>query len=94
MFDFSYQSSYYGNVKDVLLLAKKELINVNNRIKELRKGKKMSQEELANTCNVSRQTVNAVEKSKYDPSLELAFRLAEHLGVSVDELFLYKGQEE
>lgn len=73
---------------------KKELINVNNRIKELRKGKKMSQEELANTCNVSRQTVNAVEKSKYDPSLELAFRLAKHLGVSVDELFLYKGQEE
>ncbi|WP_456363940.1 helix-turn-helix transcriptional regulator [Priestia aryabhattai] len=69
-------------------------MNVNNRIKELRKGKKMSQEELANTCNVSRQTVNAVEKSKYDPSLELAFRLAEHLGVSVDELFLYKGQEE
>lgn len=54
----------------------------------------MSQEELANICNVSRQTVNAVEKSKYDPSLELAFRLAEHLGVSVDELFLYKGQEE
>jgi len=67
---------------------------VNNRIKELRKSKKMSQEELANICNVSRQTVNAVEKSKYDPSLELAFRLVEHLGVSVDELFLYKGQEE
>ncbi|MFB8424958.1 helix-turn-helix transcriptional regulator [Priestia megaterium] len=68
-------------------------MNVNNRIKELRKGKKLSQEDLANVCEVSRQTINAVEKSKYDPSLELAFRLAENLGVSVNELFLYKEQE-
>ncbi|MED4285133.1 helix-turn-helix transcriptional regulator [Priestia megaterium] len=67
---------------------------MNNRIKELRKNKKMSQEDLANVCKVSRQTINAVEKSKYDPSLELAFCLAKNLGVSVNELFLYKKQEE
>jgi len=68
-------------------------MNIINRIKELRKNKKMSQEELAIVCEVSRQTINAVEKNKYDPSLELAFRLAENLDVSVDELFLYKKQE-
>lgn len=64
-----------------------------NRIKELRKNKKMSQEELANACEVSRQTINAIENNKYDPSLMLAFQLAENLGARVDELFLYKKQE-
>ncbi|MFP7487887.1 helix-turn-helix transcriptional regulator [Priestia filamentosa] len=61
-----------------------------NRIKELRKIKKLSQEHLANACSVSRQTINAIENNKYDPSLSLAFQLAEELEVSVDELFLYK----
>ncbi|WHY85907.1 helix-turn-helix transcriptional regulator [Neobacillus novalis] len=59
-----------------------------NRIKKLRKEKKMSQEELANYCNVSRQTINAIENEKYDPSLSLAFELADKLCVRVDELFL------
>ncbi|MBU8853404.1 transcriptional regulator [Priestia megaterium] len=61
-----------------------------NKIKELRKLKRMSQDQLAQTCGVSRQTINAIENNKYDPSLMLAFQLAEHLEVSVDKLFLYK----
>ncbi|MFP3669338.1 helix-turn-helix transcriptional regulator [Priestia sp. SIMBA_032] len=65
---------------------------MDNRIKELRKSKKLSQEVLANACKVSRQTINAIENNKYDPSLELAFQLAENLEVSVDELFLYKNR--
>ena len=65
---------------------------MDNRIKELRKFKKLSQEALAIACNVSRQTINAIENNKYDPSLELAFQLAENLKVSVDELFLYKNR--
>ncbi|MFP3729159.1 helix-turn-helix transcriptional regulator [Priestia filamentosa] len=63
-----------------------------NRIKELRKLKKLSQEDLANACEVSRQTINAIENNKYDPSLTLAFCLAEILGVSVDELFSYENR--
>lgn len=59
-----------------------------NRIKELRKLKKLSQEDLAQACNVSRQTINAIEREKYDPSLSLAFELAEKLDVRVDELFI------
>ncbi|CAH0325254.1 helix-turn-helix transcriptional regulator [Priestia megaterium] len=63
---------------------------MDNRIKELRKSKKLSQEDLAKACEVSRQTINAIENNKYDPSLALAFQLAENLEVSVNELFLYQ----
>ena len=48
----------------------------------------LSQEELAKKCGVSRQTVNAIENNKYDPTLALAFRLARELKLTVDELFL------
>ncbi len=61
-----------------------------NRIKELRKRSGISQEELAKLCGVSRQTINAIENDKYDPSLSLAFCLAKTLGVTVDELFEYE----
>lgn len=59
-----------------------------NRIKEFREKKGLSQGKLADLCNVSRQTINAIENNKYDPSLQLAFKLAKTLGVSVDNLFL------
>ena len=48
----------------------------------------LSQEELAKKCGVSRQTINAIENNKYDPTLSLAFRLADELGTTVDALFL------
>ena len=60
-----------------------------NRIREIRKGLGISQEELAKKCGVSRQTVNAIENNKYDPTLSLAFRLAMELQIRVDELFLF-----
>lgn len=63
---------------------------MNNRIRELRKELKISQEELAKLCGVSRQTINAIENNKYDPSLELAFRLAKHLRTTVDRLFIHE----
>ena len=47
-----------------------------NRIRELRKERGISQEELAKLCHVSRQTVNAIENNKYDPTLALAYCLA------------------
>ncbi|WP_271754382.1 helix-turn-helix transcriptional regulator [Cohnella sp. JJ-181] len=58
-----------------------------NRIKEIRKEKGISQEQLAAACSVSRQTINAIENNKYDPTLQLAFRLAEVLSMTVDGLF-------
>ncbi len=58
-----------------------------NGIRERRKELGLSQEELAKRCGVTRQTVNAIENNKYDPTLALAFALARELGLSVDELF-------
>ena len=58
-----------------------------NQIRALRKERGISQEELAKRCGVSRQTINAIENNKYDPTLSLAFRLSRELGVPVDGLF-------
>ena len=59
-----------------------------NRVKEWREQAGWSQGELARRLGVSRQTVNAVETDKYDPSLPLALRLAKLFGQPVDQLFL------
>ncbi|MFV8240992.1 helix-turn-helix transcriptional regulator [Aerococcus urinaeequi] len=61
-----------------------------NNIKDLRKLKKITQDQLANLCSVTRQTINAIENDKYDPSLQLAFDLAKHLDTTVDSLFMTK----
>ena len=58
-----------------------------NNIKLYRKEKGILQEDLAKMCNVSRQTINAIENNKYDPTLSLAFNLSKVLHVTVDELF-------
>lgn len=58
-----------------------------NCIRQRRKELGLSQEELARKCGVSRQTVNAIENNKYDPTLSLAFRLARELELTVDALF-------
>ncbi len=58
-----------------------------NSIRALRKERGISQEELAKRCGVTRQTVNAIENNKYDPTLALAFHLAQELGTTVDQLF-------
>jgi len=58
-----------------------------NRIKELRKAKGYRQEDLAAALGVSRQTIIAVENNKYNPTLELAMKLARYLQTTVEELF-------
>jgi len=58
-----------------------------NRLKVLRAEKNWSQAELADRLEVSRQTVNAIETGKYDPSLELTFRIARLFGMQIEEIF-------
>lgn len=58
-----------------------------NGIREKRKELGLSQDELARRCGVSRQTINAIENNKYDPTLALAFHLARELDTAVDDLF-------
>jgi putative transcriptional regulator len=58
-----------------------------NRLRELRAAKVWSQAELADKLGVSRQTVNAIETEKYDPSLPLAFKVARLFKMSIEEIF-------
>lgn len=64
------------------------VVKMRNHIKGLRKSAKLSQEELAKLCKVTRQTINAIENDKYDPTLQLAFDMASVLKTTVDELFI------
>lgn len=61
---------------------------MNNRLRELREGQGWSQGELADRLDVSRQTINALETGKYDPSLPLAFRIARLFGHRIEDVFL------
>lgn len=60
---------------------------MNNRLRELREDQGWSQAALAERLEVSRQTVNALETGKYDPSLPLAFRIARLFGASIETIF-------
>jgi|TARA_B100000686_G_C15961312_1_gene558246 putative transcriptional regulator len=58
-----------------------------NRLKVLRAEKDWTQAELASALEVSRQTINAIEKGKFDPSLPLAFKIARLFGLSIENIF-------
>lgn len=60
-----------------------------NRIKVFRAMHDLTQEALAQQLGVTRQTILAIEKGKYDPSLELAFKIARYFNVSIEEVFTY-----
>jgi putative transcriptional regulator len=61
-----------------------------NRLKDLRTQRKISQNALAKALSVSRQTINSIENGKFDPSLTLAMKLTRFFKVSLDEIFIYK----
>ncbi len=61
---------------------------MNNHVRELRGGKSWSQADLAERLDVSRQTINAIETGKYDPSLPLAFKIAKLFEASIESIFV------
>lgn len=61
---------------------------MNNRLKDLRTERSWTQADLAQRIGVSRQTINAIEKGKFDPSLPVAFRLARLFNLKIEEVFL------
>ena len=63
-----------------------------NRLRELRTAKEWSQGDLADKLGVSRQTVNAIETERYDPSLPLAFKVARLLKLPIKEIFADDGK--
>lgn len=61
-----------------------------NNIQDLRKKNNITQEQLAEALEVSRQTINAIENGKYCPTLILAFKISKYFNLSVEEVFIYK----
>ncbi|MDJ0591733.1 MAG: helix-turn-helix transcriptional regulator, partial [Pleurocapsa sp. MO_226.B13] len=63
-----------------------------NRLKELRRLHQWSQADLARKLEVSRQAVNGFESGKFDPSLEMAFKIASLFDVAVEDVFIYEAK--
>ena len=63
---------------------------MDNNLKDLRKLKNVSQNDLADALSVSRQTINSIENGKFDPSLPLAMKLTRYFEVSLEDIFIYK----
>ncbi len=59
-----------------------------NNIKDLRKKMGLRQEDIALALNVTRQTINAIENNRYNPTLELAMRLARYFNIRIEDLFI------
>jgi len=61
-----------------------------NTLKVWRAKRDITQEHLANEMEVTRQTINAIERGKYDPSIKLAFRMSRYFECSIEDIFLYE----
>lgn len=64
-----------------------------NRIEEIRKARGVNQEELAKALGVSRQTISSLENGRYNPSIELAYRLSKYFGMTIEEVFIFEEAE-
>lgn len=64
-----------------------------NRLEEIRKEKGITQEELANDLEVSRQTVGSLENGRYNPSIMLAFKIARLFNLSIEDVFIYEEEK-
>ena len=65
--------------------------DLENRVEKLRKERGLNQEEFAKAIRVSRQTISSIETGKYNPSLDLAFTIADFFGMTIEEIFIHKG---
>lgn len=61
-----------------------------NRVEQLRREMGLNQEAFAKAIRVSRQTVSSIENGKYNPSLELAFTIADFFGLAIEEIFIHE----
>lgn len=64
-----------------------------NRIRDLRKEKHITQDELAYAVGVTRQTIISLENGKYNASLQLAYKIARYFGKSIEEIFIFEEEE-
>lgn len=64
-----------------------------NKIREMRKSRKITQDELASALNVTRQTIISLENGKYNASLQLAHRLARYFDATIEEVFIFEEED-
>lgn len=64
-----------------------------NRLEELRKANGIKQEELAEALEVSRQTIGSLENGRYNPSIQLAFKISRYFGMPIEDIFIYEENE-
>lgn len=64
-----------------------------NRIEEIRKARGVNQEELAKALGVSRQTISSLENGRYNPSVELAYKLSKYFGMTIEGVFIFEEAE-
>jgi len=65
-----------------------------NRLEEIRRQNGIKQEDLAADLGVSRQTIGSLENGRYNPSITLAFKIARHFKMSIEEIFIYEEESE
>jgi len=66
------------------------VVELKNRLEAIRKEKRVRQEELADALSVTRQTISSLENGRYNPSITLAFKIARHFEMSIEEIFIFE----
>ena len=84
------KADYTKNVKLAILWS---VIKLKNRVQELRKQRRLSQSELADAVEVTRQTIISLENGKYNASLMLAHKIARYFDLAIEEVFLFEEDE-
>lgn len=64
-----------------------------NRLEELRRQRGLKQEDLASALEVSRQTIGSLENDRYNPSIQLAFKIARFFDLTIEDIFIYEEEE-
>lgn len=65
-----------------------------NRIEAIRKERGILQDEFAKSLGVSRQTISSLENGRYNPSILLAHKIAQYFGMTIEEVFIFEGEEQ
>lgn len=91
--DISLYAAYNEDGKRTFHIAGRRK-RMKNRIEELRKQNGLKQEELANALEVSRQTIGSLENGRYNPSIQLAFKIARYFHMSIEDIFIYEEEQE
>jgi putative transcriptional regulator len=66
------------------------VIQLKNRLEEIRNEKGINQEDLAKTLSVSRQTISSLENGRYNPSILLAFKIAKYFSMTIEDIFIFE----